>query len=433
MLHSKSCYRFLCYQYILLLYLLVFVAGFYFTSLPSSRHSAFVRGGMLLILIVAAVESLLYWYQGAGGRELRASLQYISRPGKLLAAGLVALFGYYMLQSGFYGDWDSVRRVLTVAVFILCVAFAVLWLDFDVSRLVCLASILGVFFALCYDITTFNSRDQALTNPFRDMASGLDWFASYHNTIIAGLHWSLLALALIWAYTKSQQNSLRLLYLVSGCVVLFAVYHTAARTAWVATMFGVAALFLYMDRVARLRLLLLVVPSALIAILYSLLRPEAIVRKGLTYRDDIWIEHIHRLESGRDWIFGKGIAALEPFVKLPSGNLAIHPHSIYIESLYTGGLVALLLFIFVLGVALCCLLDRRVVFKGKDFFGPVMIGAIVAMIVDFNDLFGTPNLVWLWFWLPMAVLLAGALKPERRRCSGVIGANKQPGLIANQE
>lgn len=414
MLHSKRHYRFQCYQYILLLYLLVFVAGFYFSGLPSSRHSAFIRGGLLLILIVAAVEGLLCWRQDAEAlaRELRTSLRCIPGSGKLLAGGLAALFGYYMLQSGFYGDWDSVRRVLAVAVFLLCVAFAVLWLDFDARRLVYLVSILGVLFALCYDVNTFDSRSQIFTSPFRDATSGIEWFASYKNTIIAGLYWSLLALALIWAYTKSRQCGLRLLYLISGCVVLFAVYHTAARTAWVATMFGVASLFLYMDREARLRLLLLIVPSALSATLYSLLRPEAIMRKGLTYRDDIWVEHIRRLESKWDWVFGKGIATLEPFFKLPSGKLAIHPHSIYIESLYTGGLVALALLFFVLVMVLYCLLDRSVDFKGKDFVGPVMIGAIVAMTVDFSDLFGTPNLVWLWFWFPLAVLLAGAIKPK---------------------
>lgn len=414
MLHSKRCYRFVCYQYILLLYLLAFVAGFYFISWPSSRHAAFIRGGVLLILIVAAVEGLLYWRQDAGrvGPELRAWLRNAPKPGKVLAAGLVALFGYYILQSVFYGDWESVRRVLVVAVFLSCVAFAVLWLDFDVCRLVTLISILGLLFALCYDINTFGSRNQALTSPFRDMASGLDWFASYHNTIIAGLHWSLLALALIWAYTKSRLSSLRLLYLISGCVVLFAVYHTAARTAWVATMFGIAGLFLYADHAARLRLLLLVVPSVLIAALYTLLHPEAIVRKGLTYRDDIWMEHMHKLEGGSDWIFGKGIAALEAFVKLPGGNLAVHPHSIYIESLYSAGLVGLALFVFVLVVAFYCLLDRRIDFKGKGFIGPVMIGATVAMMVDFNGLFDAPNLVWLWFWFPLAVLLAGAIKPK---------------------
>lgn len=414
MLYQKRYRRYLYYHHVLLAYLLVFVAGFYFTSLPSSRHSAFVRGGLLLIMLVSAIEFLVHWRRNANEvfRDLGAWIRCTARPAKFLGAGLAVLLFYYMLQSCFYGDWSSARRVFTVGMFLLCVAMAVLKLDFRVGSILYPVAMLGMFFALSYGISIFDRQIHDVGGPFRDATSGLSWFASYTNTIVAGLFWSPLALALIWAYAQSRKKVPRLLYFVSGCVVLFAIYHTAARTAWIATMLGVASLFYYMDRKARTSLLFLIIPSTLVIIPYTLLYPEAIVRKGLTYRDHIWVEHVARLESWKDWVFGKGMGAIEPFVKLPGGSLAIHPHSIYIETLYTGGLVAVFLLFFVLITALYCLLDRKLCFKGKEFVGPLLVGAIVAMAVDFNDLFGTPNLVWLWFWFPMAVLLAGTLKPK---------------------
>ncbi len=410
--------RYSCYRYAFFIYLLTFVGGFYFTLLPSSRHSALIRGGLLIILLIFCAEYITQRRLGVAYLTGKMSVWHenIALPGKLLFASLTSLFVYFIVQSALYEDFDSVRRVAVVWFFLIFVAFSMLNLRFDIRWLIYPVAVLGVFFSFVYGLRFFSKENMVFANPLRDATSGLSWFGSYENTIIAALFWSVLLLALAWAYAESKARLILLLYYVASCVALLAIYHTAARTAWVASMCGICGLFVFSNYHKKRKLLYFVIPAILIATAYMFFQPEAILRQGLTYRDNIWIEHLTRLEGYGDWVFGKGLGALEAFVKLPGGSLAIHSHSIYVETLYAGGLTAVTLLLIVLGLTAYCLFDKEIKFRGKGFVGALLAGGSLAMIFDFNGLFGTPNLVWLWLWLPMAVLLAGALGAYAEPC-----------------
>lgn len=406
--------KYFFYRIALFIYLLVFIAGFYFIQLPSSRHSALVRGGILVMLCIFILEFLLRKPQGKKSLlRLSKQLTRLVFPGKLLLGSFLALFLYFIIRSGISGDWDAVRRVITVMLFLLCVAFSISTLNFDMRWLITAVATLSVFFSANYVREFFEKQQDFLLNPVRTPFSGLDWYASYENTIIAALYWSVLLLALIWMYMYSSKKIITVLCFMASAILLLAIYHTAARTAWVASIFGLCGLFVLAGYHQRRKMLAIFIPATLIAVTYTILQPQAILRNGLTYRDYIWKEHLALLEGQIDWFFGRGIGALESFVKLPSGQLAIHPHSIYVETLYTGGGVAIALFL-VLQIAIAyCLYSRQVCFTGKSFVGGLLVGGGLAMIFDFNGLFGSPNLVWLWLWLPLAVLLAGVFRSCR--------------------
>lgn len=374
------------------------------------------RGGLLLIGLVFIAEFILLhgWRPLFRLDGLRAKIDTLPRRGFFLLAGLILLFSWFCLRSAVDADWDSVRRVVMVSLFLFGTAFALLKLRFDVTYLIYFVALLGLVFAAVYSISLVGSEGSFTANPIRSASSGLQWFSSYENTIIAALFWSILFLSQTWVYTQKTRKIITLLCLVASCILLLAIFHTAARTAWVACGFGLFTFFVVSNHFQRRRLLFFLVPTILIAGSYALIRPQAILREGLTYRDIIWKEHVARLQGGADWFFGKGLGALESFVKLPGGQLAVHPHSIYVETLYTGGLMAVGLLLLVQVTVAYCLYDRRISFRGKGFVAAVLVGGSFAMFFDFNGLFDTPNLMWLWLWLPLAVLLAGTLQDGER-------------------
>lgn len=408
--------RFDYYRLALCFYLLVFVTGFYLTELPSSRHSALIRGGGLLILATLLVETVLargflvQWSKAGINQQLIKA----NRPADWLAVSLLIFGAYFGLQSMVHGDWESFRRIVTLSLFVFVVVVSAWKLDFDIRWFAYGLVVLGGCLALAQGTGMMSTELTVLGGPLRKANSGLDGFASYENTIVAALFWSYLLLALVWEYKLGKNKILMVGWFLASCIVLLAIYHTAARTAWVASLTGLSAMFLLSSRQERQRLLRLFVPVLLMFFTYTLWDPDAVFRGGLTYRDYIWAQHLANMQGGNEWLFGKGLAALVSFVKLPNGQLAIHPHSIYVETLYAGGLIGLLLLVLVLGTALWCLLQRQMDFPGKSLLGAMLAGGCLGMVFDFNGLLDTPNLVWLWLWLPLGLLLAGMRRAAQR-------------------
>lgn len=403
--------RFDYYRLALCFYLLMFVAGFYMIELPSSRHSALIRGGELLILATLLVEIVLArgflvkWSKTGINQQLIK----VDRLVNWLAVSLLIFGAYFGLQSMVYGDWESFRRIVTLSLFVFVVVVSAWKLGFDIRWFAYGLVALGGCQALVLGAGLMSTDLTLLGGPLRKANSGLDGLASYENTIVAALFWSYLLLALIWGYKVSSNRVLIVVCFLASYIVLLAIYHTAARTAWITSLAGLSAMLVLSGRQEKQKMLALFVPVLLISMAYTLWNPEAVLRGGLTYRDYIWAQHLANMQGGNEWLFGKGLAALVGFVKLPNGQLAIHPHSIYVETLYVGGLVGLLLFVLVLGAALRCLLRRQTDFPGKSLLGAMLVGGCLGMIFDFNGLFDTPNLVWLWLWLPLGLLLAGML------------------------
>ena len=136
----------------------------------------------------------------------------------------------------------------------------------------------------------------------------------------------------------------------------------------------------------RRKLLFIFLPVFLSFVGYLFIEPEAVVRKGLTYRDVIWLEHFKDINGVWEWLFGKGLLAPTNFVVLPGGKLAPHTHSIYVEVLYKGGLIGFVLLLFFIVSVLYCLVSMSKKRKELSFAGAVLVGLFVSMVFDFHSI-----------------------------------------------
>ncbi len=125
--------------------------------------------------------------------------------------------------------------------------------------------------------------------------------------------------------------------------------------------------------------------------------------RGFSDREAIWRAVFQQIQSG-SLVLGKGIEDPAEF-EFGYPHPAKHAHSIYLSALYYGGAVGLLLLLWMM-----LLTGRQAlsIEKSHDFLIIVALGvyAVVMFAFDGDRLVTKPGLVWILFWLPVA-LVAG--------------------------
>lgn len=397
------------YGVLLFLYLSYFVLGYYFTALPSSRHAAMIRVGLVALLAILVLgfprRGLLL--------EIRDSLKGVERRVRLLAILVLSCLVYFSLRALIQHDFEEFRRVVVVSVFVLVVGCFSSSIEFRFERLISLLSVFGVFvsFFFLYEYFDFNSIFLYLDPESISDVPGAPFLLHYGNTIIAGLFLCFLLLSVSWSFINTNRALVGVFYLFGFFSLSYSLFHTAARTSWVAAATGILVLFLCFKGKERRKAGILVLSVFIPAIAIIYFKPESLIREGLTHRDSIWIQHIHELDGLFEWMFGKGLSANMYFAEIP-GGVAKHAHSIYIESLFVGGLFGLLVILLMLSALFYSLAKVAVIDKGSAFLLSVLSAAAASMFFDFSGLFSKPNLVWLWLWFPLSLAL-GRLIPLR--------------------
>lgn len=387
---------------VLFCYLAFFVSGFYFSGLSSSRHGSWIKIGLLAFLVTFSCVLINGW------RNKRLSC-VCSFKNKNIECVIVfflgAFFLYFIGQSIVFGNWSSVRRILVILLFVVLVTVFFVGLHFKISRVIFFIGLLCSFFSLAFAVDNLLQWRLLISHPVRLSDAGLSWYANYTNTVVAGQFWAFLFFAGLWSYLYSRSWWVSFFYLLVSVVMLFAIYHTAARTAWVAVGVGMVSLLFFLNSLERKKLLLVLIPALLFFVGYLFFAPEAVLRKGLTYRDVIWIEHFKGMNGVLEWLFGKGLLAPVDFVVLPGGQLASHTHSIYLEVLYTGGIFGLILLFSLIASVFYYLVAKSKKRKELSFAGAVLTGLFVSMVFDFHGILDLPNLMWLWLWFPIAMVI----------------------------
>ena len=389
-------------NFLFLTFIVFFLFGFYFTGMESSKHSSGVRFGLFLLLFVILLSTSLKEVSGC----LKSWYLKLELRVKVFIFLFLLMFFYYILRSFSALEFSELRRLVVIFLFISLVSWFLIALDFRFDKVVYSLGLLGFLLGLSFLFNNILFGEYALKlEPLRISTSGYEWFSSYSNTIIAGLFYTYLLVACVWSYLNSKRIGVIFFYYSASILVVFAIFHTAARTAWLASVVSLTVLFFFYLQKEKKKLAALYMPNFVVAILYPIFNYQGVVREGLTYRDKIWIDHLKEMSGILDWLFGKGLSADMSFVDLPWGIKAAHPHSLYIESLYTGGVIGLLLFVSMLIALFYCLIKRARSSVEISFILSVLSGVAVAMAFDFSGLFYTPNLVWLWLWFTVALAM----------------------------
>lgn len=132
---------------------------------------------------------------------------------------------------------------------------------------------------------------------------------------------------------------------------------------------------------------------------------DTLTERGTSFRPLIWLETLRA--SQQHWLFGWGWAnnfsqsPVNEVLAKSAGNAIVHPHSLFISSLYYGGLIGLLLHILFL------VMVAQVAFHAKErglAFG--LLAAILLLTAsDTYSIVTKRDYIWLIVWMPISILM----------------------------
>ena len=212
--------------------------------------------------------------------------------------------------------------------------------------------------------------------------------------------WMMAVLAIAALYMALATDSrLGLLYLACALLCALVMVLTQARAAWLAGVLGIA-MVLWHHRPRRWWLWLATVPLVPVAV--ALWVPEwrdilaDSLERGGSFRLSIWRNAVYRvLESPLHALVGHGLSASTRTVA--EGILQNHYHSLYLNTLFHGGLVGLGLY---LGCLWRLVLDWRR--EPRNWlWACLLIPMQLAFVVDGENSFVTPSAMMLAYLLPL--------------------------------
>ncbi|MCP8467247.1 O-antigen ligase family protein [Pseudomonas sp. ZM23] len=341
------------------------------------------------------------------------TVQLFRERARLLSATFVVfvLFWVGLQANAIAADsYSSVRQLLLLLVFTLMV-MVLGGQDSRTWRIV-----LGIGVLSGAGFAGFSLVHKVLTGEFalgyRVMGlhnSGVPGVADFGITIEAGMHYAFSFVVGVWLLLRSRKPALVSLWIVCVLVLGVYLYFTFSRAAWVAALAGAVLLVLSVAR-GRMRLAAFAVLAlgALAAVVggYRQLAYE-FGSRGLTYRDEVWRAVFDRV--GENWWFGHGAHTELGEVVLSTGQVVHNPHSLYLEVLYQFGVFGLASMIIVLAVCLWALWRSSAPLARLWF--ALLASASVVFAVELHFFVAAPNVVWMWFWLPLAGALAATTSP----------------------
>lgn len=319
---------------------------------------------------------------------------------------LFLFFSYASLLAAWHGDLGYIRRAIVLLMFVLVSGFLVGNAPSVFRKVLFVLGGAAFVIGALFLVEAYYNSGFVDFNKLSTQGTMISWFASYDNRITAGLHLTVLAVAAVWCFFNSSTRWISGFYFIAFLVVFGAIVLTFARTALLALIASLFFFFIveFFRNKTKHRVLFGVL--LLGALTYLALLWGYSFDRGLTYRDKIWIVLLGDLSTSVEWLLGKGPAAAVDFVEFKKGHLAVHPHSIYVETIYRLGLIGLVLFV-TLVIAVLKKLYRKCTPNTNDFFIALVCGCLAGMFFDFSNLLYTPNLLWMWLWLPIGVAVFG--------------------------
>jgi O-antigen ligase len=239
-----------------------------------------------------------------------------------------------------------------------------------------------------------------LDNPFP--ASRLEPLGvMHHQNKSASAYGIFLVLCMHYLFSDRGRNNLAV-YACLALVILSLVIFTQSRTALAGLC--VALLVLMGYRAIGIIAVGLAASWALIAV-----NPQDWWHRVETFsfRPGIWDQVVKNMEG--HWWFGHGYL-VDP--KVPAYDQVFnHAHNSYLASLRDGGLIGLGLLLAILGLGTLWAL-RLYRSRGERLYLALLLYGMTCIAMDFDRLLVHPKEIWLFFWLPIALVMA--VYPHRR-------------------
>lgn len=398
---ERSWFKYSAVFFLAISILLIYLSP-YWSFENSSRSASLIR----IMLFITAIFLTIFFFIKDGSRS---EADFKIAP---LNCFLTVLLLYLSLNTLLLvPDSQPIRRVLVLA--FLFIPFLFLQLNIHAARF--LAILIAIVIACFSMYSLINQFFQGgLPTGYRKGSlfnSGTDTIASFGNTIVAAMHYAIGFTILAYLFFTEPKRPLVFLWAVLLSFVAVYIILTFARSAWVACF--VATIVIYALTFNRRNIRFYIVPALFVAlILYFSINfiGYEFGERGLTRRDDIWKVVISRIDGS--WLFGHGLAtSFEPIpILTDEGYVFVHnSHNLYLEIIYQVGLVGLLLYISTLLAAIYTLYKCYIIKIYSDLsvlFLALLVSVSVVMLTELNSWMHTPNLIWMWLWVPIAVTLS---------------------------
>jgi O-antigen ligase len=140
-----------------------------------------------------------------------------------------------------------------------------------------------------------------------------------------------------------------------------------------------------------------------------------------THRLEVWGNAL--LQAKDAPYFGRGLNADTRIILSTKKKTRPHHHSVYLETLFFGGIAGLLLLTALVGSAIWQALTRTEELQKFLLTSMLVFGALCIM-TDGNTLVRHPKPVWVFFWFPIALVAASELpgnlwRDEKQATTGV--------------
>jgi len=212
------------------------------------------------------------------------------------------------------------------------------------------------------------------------------------------------AFAAFWLATWFQARSawsplpLACLAILGGAILA-----TGSRTPLIGLAAALVWLLIAGDR-RRGALAVTVVVLVLIGI--ALTYPEAITQRGVSFRPAIWMESLRQIGE-HPWL-GHGFDSPMTVIIPGLEETLADPHNIELGVLYSGGIVGLLLWMVLYGLAMYfCWTHRK--HPGVMIAATWLIFGFASGLTEGNAFMSRPKEHWFLIWIPMALVYGQSL------------------------
>jgi O-antigen ligase len=372
--------RFLLDRGIVYLYTL-FIAGYFLLPMAAGHRKLFYA------LVVPAV--VLLW---------RDILRFYR--GNALTALLLAYMGYMMGTLLWTADFDGGEALAAVwysfALLCFCLVSGFIWIQYPqrIDRLAHRSTWLAAALALISIVVWY------LSNPFP--ASRLEPLGVMHHQNKAACAYGIFLILSVHYLFSEKGRSNKALYIGLSCVILSLVLFTQSRTALAGVSVGLLVLL-------GARALWVIGAGLGASWILLAINPQDWGHRvaDFSFRPGIWKQLLADMNG--HWWFGQGYL-VNPKVEA-LGFLHDHAHNSYLASLRDGGALGLLLLLAILAVAGLWAL-RLYKDRGERLYLALLLYGMTCITMDFDRLLVHPKEIWLFFWLPIALIMA--VYPHRR-------------------
>lgn len=293
-------------------------------------------------------------------------------------------------------DFDDVARGLILLVLFIAITIDFAWRDplFTRRLFTCLFFVAPVAAAISI-IVFFSVHDVG--------SARLIGLGVLNHPITAAYFYAIVALTTLFGMNDDASTGPRKLLVIGVLAILFAfIVLTASRGP--ALALGAAILTGAIMTRNRMLLLAIMLPGLALAAIGIIqdIGPYNVLARASNYRVEVWTAILDRI-SDNFW-FGVGIAG-DTSVLMSSGSVATHAHQLFLGNHFYGGVPATALLLVTLATAARVAL-RHFRSTGQVVHVALLTFVVVAGMVDFGEFLRSPNLIWFYFWLPIA-LIAG--------------------------